>query len=101
MHKRDDNARVVAARMLAESAIIHPEAHADIRAKAEDAVISGCTTSRSQRERAALFAAVGSTKTSKRCASGPTRCSAERRQQPPLPREWEIAQKRHALRRAG
>lgn len=39
LQKRDDNARVVATRMLADLAVLHPEALADIRAKAEDAVI--------------------------------------------------------------
>ena len=38
-YRRDDNERVVAARMLADLAVLHPEAHAEMRAKAEDAVL--------------------------------------------------------------
>lgn len=38
-YRRDDNERVVSARMLADLAVLHPEAAAEIRAKAEDAVL--------------------------------------------------------------
>jgi HEAT repeat protein len=38
-YRRDDNERVVSARMLADLAVLHPEALPEIRAKAEDAVL--------------------------------------------------------------
>jgi hypothetical protein len=42
-YRRDDNERVVSARMLADLAAVHPEAQADILAKAEDAAIQWAT----------------------------------------------------------
>jgi HEAT repeat protein len=95
MQKRDDNARVVAARMLADIAIIHPEALADIRAKAEDAVIFWLHDKPEPHANGLRFlAAVGSTKDieAMRKWSNPNVGLPKEGQQPPLPREWEIAQ---------
>jgi HEAT repeat protein len=102
MQKRDDNARVVAARMLADLAIIHPEAAADIRAKAEDAVIFWLHDKPEPHANGLRFlAAVGSTKDieAMRKWSNPNIPLPKEGQQPPMPREWEIAQS--ALRYVG
>src|SRR6185436_19541703 len=102
MQKRDDNARVVSARMLADLAIIHPEAAADIRAKAEDAMIFWLHDKPEPHANGLRFlAAVGSTKDidAMRKWANPTVGLPKEGQQPPLPREWEIAQS--ALRYVG
>jgi HEAT repeat protein len=102
MQKRDDNARVVAARMLADLAIIHPEAAADIRAKAEDAMIFWLHDKPEPHANGLRFlAAVGSTKDidAMRKWSNPSIALPKEGQQPPMPREWEIAQS--ALRYVG
>jgi HEAT repeat protein len=102
MQKRDDNARVVAARMLADLAIVHPEAAADIRAKAEDAVIFWLHDKPEPHANGLRFlAAVGSTKDidAMRKWSNPSIALPKEGQQPPMPREWEIAQS--ALRYVG
>jgi len=102
MQKRDDNARVVGARMLADLAIIHPEAAADIRAKAEDAMIFWLHDKPEPHANGLRFlAAVGSTKDidAMRKWANPTVGLPKEGQQPPLPREWEIAQS--ALRYVG
>jgi len=95
MQKRDDNARVVAARMLADMAVIHPEALAEIRAKAEDAVIFWLHDKPEPHANGLRFlAAVGSTKDieAMRKWANPNIGLPKEGQQPPLPREWEIAQ---------
>jgi len=95
MQKRDDNARVVSARMLADLAIIHPEALAEIRAKAEDAVIFWLHDKPEPHANGLRFlAAVGSTKDleAMRKWANPNVPLPKEGQQPPLPREWEIAQ---------
>jgi hypothetical protein len=95
MQKRDDNARVVAARMLADMAVIHPEALAEIRAKAEDAVIFWLHDKPEPHANGLRFlAAVGSTKDieAMRKWANPSVALPKEGQQPPLPREWEIAQ---------
>ena len=95
MQKRDDNARVVAARMLADLAIVHPEAAADLRAKAEDSVIFWLHDKPEPHANGLRFlAASGSTKDidAMRKWSNPSIGLPKEGQQPPLPREWEIAQ---------
>ncbi len=95
MQKRDDNARVVAARMLADLAMIHPEALNEIRAKAEDAVIFWLHDKPEPHANGLRFlAAVGSTKDldAMRKWANPSVGLPKEGQQPPLPREWEIAQ---------
>jgi HEAT repeat protein len=102
MQKRDDNARVVGARMLADLAVIHPEALADIRAKAEDAMIFWLHDKPEPHANGLRFlAAAGSTKDidAMRKWANPTVGLPKEGQQPPLPREWEIAQS--ALRYVG
>jgi HEAT repeat protein len=95
MQKRDDNARVVGARMLADLAVIHPEALPEIRAKAEDAVIFWLHDKPEPHANGLRFlAATGSTKDieAMRKWSNPSVPLPKEGQQPPLPREWEIAQ---------
>jgi len=95
MQKRDDNARVVGARMLADMAVIHPEALAEIRAKAEDAVIFWLHDKPEPHANGLRFlAATGSTRDldAMRKWANPNVPLPKEGQQPPLPREWEIAQ---------
>jgi hypothetical protein len=95
MQKRDDNARVVGARMLADLAVLHPEALADIRAKAEDAVIFWLHDHPEPHANGLRFlAASGSTKDIEalRKWANPTAGLPLEGQQPPMPKEWEIAQ---------
>jgi HEAT repeat protein len=95
MQKRDDNARVVAARMLADLSILHPEALADVRAKAEDAVIFWLHDHPEPHANGLRFlAASGSTKDleAMRKWANPTVGLPLEGQQPPMPKEWEIAQ---------
>ena len=95
MLRRDDNARVVAARMLSDLAILHPEALADIRAKAEDAVIFWLHDKPEPHANGLRFlAATGSTKDLEalRKWANPSIPLPKEGQQPPLPREWEVAQ---------
>ena len=95
MLRRDDNARVVAARMLSDLAILHPEAVADIRAKAEDAVIFWLHDKPEPHANGLRFlAATGSTKDLEalRKWANPSIPLPKEGQQPPLPREWEVAQ---------
>jgi HEAT repeat protein len=62
-YRRDDNERVVSARMLADLAVIHPEAHAEMLAKAEDAVLAWATEKPQPHANALRFlAATGSKK---------------------------------------
>ncbi|HMJ57476.1 MAG TPA: HEAT repeat domain-containing protein [Polyangiaceae bacterium] len=95
MQKRDDNARVVAARMLADLAVIHPEALPEIRAKAEDAVIFWLHDKPEPHANGLRFlAASASTKDIEalRKWANPNVGLPKEGQQPPLPREWEVAQ---------
>jgi HEAT repeat protein len=62
-YRRDDNERVVSARMLADLAVLHPEAAAELRAKAEDAVLFWAKDRPQPHANALRFlAAAGSTK---------------------------------------
>src|SRR5690606_13986876 len=95
MARRDDNARVVAARMLADLAILHPEAHEQIRREAEDAVIAWLHEKPQPHANGLRFlAAVGSTKdiASLRKWANPSIPLPKEGQQPPMPTEWEVAQ---------
>jgi HEAT repeat protein len=95
MQKRDDNARVVAARMLADLAVIHPEALPEIRKGAEDGIIFWLHDKPEPHANGLRFlAASGSTKdieAMRKWANPKDKLPLEG-QQPPLPREWEIAQ---------
>lgn len=93
--RRDDNARVVAARMLADLAILHPEAREEIRREAEDAVIAWLHEKPQPHANGLRFlAASGSTKAiaSLRKWSNPNVPLPKEGQQPPMASEWEIAQ---------
>jgi HEAT repeat protein len=95
MQRRDDNARVVSARMLADLAILHPEAREDIRAKAEDAVIFWLHDKPEPHANGLRFlAAAGSTKDTPalRKWAFPSIPLPKEGQQPPMPRQWEVAQ---------
>jgi HEAT repeat protein len=95
MQKRDDNARVVGARMLADLAVLHPEALAQIREQAEDAVIFWLHDHPEPHANGLRFlAASGSTKDLEalRKWANPTVGLPLEGQQPPMPKEWEIAQ---------
>jgi HEAT repeat protein len=63
-YRRDDNERVVSARMLADLAVVHPEAAAELRAKAEDGAIYWSVKDRPQPHANALrfLVAAGSSK---------------------------------------
>jgi len=93
--RRDDNARVVAARMLADLAILHPEAQEEIRREAEDSVIHWLHAKPQPHANGLRFlAATGSTKdiASLRKWSNPNVPLPKEGQQPPMASEWEIAQ---------
>jgi HEAT repeat protein len=95
MLRRDDNARVVAARMLSDLAILHPEAVADIRAKAEESVIFWLHDKPEPHANGLRFlAAVSSSKdlVALRKWANPSIPLPKEGQQPPMPREWEVAQ---------
>jgi len=77
--------------MLADLAIIHPEA-TPTSGPAEDAYLLAARQARSHRERAALLAAVGSTKDVERCASGNPSVGLPKEGQRLRSEEWEIAQ---------
>lgn len=100
--RRDDKERVVSARMLADLAILHPEAKADIRAKAEDAMIGWLHEKPEPHANGLRFLAVAeSTKdiAALRAWADPQAALPRDGQQPPMPHEWEIAQS--ALRYVG
>lgn len=93
--RRDDNARVVAARMLADLAILHPESKEQIRREAEDAVIGWLHDKPQPHANGLRFlAATGSTKdiAALRKWANPSVPLPKEGQQPPMASEWEIAQ---------
>ena len=95
MMKRDDKERVVSARMLADLAVLHPEAKDDIRAKTEDAVIGWLHEHPEPHSNGLrVLAVTGSTKdiVALRKWADPTVALPKEGQQPPMPYEWEIAQ---------
>lgn len=100
--KRDDNERVVAARMIADLAVLHPEKAEQIRNQAEDAVIFWLHELPSPHANGLrALAAMGSTKDidALRKWSNPKVPLPKEGQQPPMPDEWVIAQS--ALRYVG
>lgn len=95
MARRDDSARVVSARMLADLAIVHPEAAEQIRQQAEDAVIFWLHDKPEPHANGLRFlAAVGSTKdiAAMRKWADPSVPLPKEGQQPPMPNEWAVAQ---------
>ncbi len=100
--KRDDEERVVSARMLADLAVLHPEKREWIRSESEDAVIFWIHEMPAPHANGLrALAAMESTKdiTAFRKWADPTEPLPKEGQQPPFPREWEIAQS--ALRYVG
>ena len=102
MLKRDDNERVVAARMIADLAILHPEKRQVISEQAEDGVIFWIHEMPSPHANGLrALAAMESTKDigNLRKWSNPKEPLPKEGQQPPMPEEWVVAQS--ALRYVG
>jgi HEAT repeat protein len=99
---RTDLPRVVAARMLADLAVMHPEAKADLKGAAEDAVLFWIKDKPQPHANGLRFlAAVGSDKAlnDMRDWAFPKKEMPKEGQQPPFPSEFETAQS--ALRYLG
>lgn len=93
--KRDDNERVVAARMIADLAVLHPDKRAQIREQAEDAVQFWITEMPSPHANGLrALAAMESTKylDKLRKWADPTVPLPKEGQQPPFPEEFVVAQ---------
>ena len=102
MLKRDDNERVVAARMIADLAVLHPDKREQIRTEAEDGVIFWIHELPSPHANGLrALAAMESDKDLKalRDWANPDAPLPKEGQQPPFPEEWVIAQS--ALRYVG
>jgi len=102
MLKRDDNERVVASRMIADLAMLHPEKRQQIAEQAEDGVIFWIHEMPSPHANGLrALAAMESTKdiAALRKWSNPTDPLPKEGQQPPMPEEWVVAQS--ALRYVG
>ncbi len=102
MLKRDDNERVVAARMIADLAMLHPEKRQVIAEQAEDGVIFWIHELPSPHANGLrALAAMESTKdiVNLRKWSNPKDPLPKEGQQPPMPEEWVVAQS--ALRYVG
>ncbi|HLV66840.1 MAG TPA: HEAT repeat domain-containing protein [Polyangiaceae bacterium] len=100
--KRDDNERVVAARMLADLAVMHPDKRSQIAEQAEDAVIFWVHELPSPHANGLrALAAMESTKdlAALRKWANPNVPLPKEGQQPPMPEEFVIAQS--ALRYVG
>jgi HEAT repeat protein len=95
MLKRDDNERVVAARMIADLAMLHPDKRPLIAEQAEDAVIFWIHEQPSPHANGLrALAAMESTKDIEalRKWANPNVPLPKEGQQPPMPEEWVIAQ---------
>jgi HEAT repeat protein len=95
MLKRDDNERVVAARMIADLAMLHPDKRAQIAEQAEDAVIFWIHEQPSPHANGLrALAAMESTKDldALRKWANPNVPLPKEGQQPPMPEEWVVAQ---------
>ena len=102
MLKRDDNERVVSARMIADLAMLHPDKHQVIAEQAEDGVIFWLHELPAPHANGLrALAAMESTKdiAALRKWSNPNEPLPKEGQQPPMPPEWVIAQS--ALRYVG
>ncbi len=100
--KRDDQERVVAARMIADLAQLHPDKREEMREQAEDALIFWIHELPSPHANGMRgLAALGSTKDIEafRKWSNPDVPLPKEGQQPPMPEEWVISQS--ALRYVG
>ncbi len=101
-YRRDDNERVVSARMLADLAIIHPDKKPELRAAAEDQAIFWATDYPQPHANALRFlAAVESKKALPhiRRWADPKEPLPKEGQQPPFPEAWATSQS--ALRYLG
>jgi HEAT repeat protein len=95
MLKRDDNERVVASRMIADLAMLHPEKRAQIADQAEDAIIFWIHEQPQPHANGLrALAAMESTKDIEalRKWANPNVPLPKEGQQPPMPDEWVIAQ---------
>jgi HEAT repeat protein len=95
MLKRDDNERVVAARMIADLSMLHPDKRQQIAEQAEDAVIFWIHEQPSPHANGLrALAAMESTKDidALRKWANPNVPLPKEGQQPPMPEEWVIAQ---------
>jgi HEAT repeat protein len=95
MLKRDDNERVVSARMIADLAVLHPDKRPQIAEQAEDAVIFWIHEMPSPHANGLrALAAMESTKDidALRKWADPRVPLPKEGQQPPMPEEWVIAQ---------
>ena len=102
MLKRDDNERVVAARMIADLAVLHPEKRSVIAEQSEDGVMFWIHEMPSPHANGLrALAAMESTKdiAALRKWSNPNEGLPKEGQQPPMPEEWVVAQS--ALRYVG
>lgn len=93
--KRDDQERVVAARMLADLAVLHPDQREYIRKESEDAVIFWIHEMPSPHANGLrALAAMESTKdiAQFRKWADPDKPLPKEGQQPPFPEEWVVAQ---------
>ncbi|HVU04039.1 MAG TPA: HEAT repeat domain-containing protein [Polyangiaceae bacterium] len=102
MVKRNNNERVVAARMIADLAVMYPEKRAQIRNDAEDAIIFWIHELPSPHANGMrALAAMESTKDlpALRKWANPDKPLPLEGQQPPMPEEWVVAQS--ALRYVG
>ncbi len=100
--RRDDNERVVGARMLADLAIVHPEAQASILASAEGPVIDWITGKPQPHANGLRFlVAAGSKAVLPKLTkwADPAGKFPQPGSQPPMPTQWETAQS--ALRYLG
>jgi HEAT repeat protein len=95
MLKRDDNERVVASRMIADLAMLHPDKRSLLAEQAEDAVIFWIHEQPSPHANGLrALAAMESTKDidALRKWANPNAPLPKEGQQPPMPEEWVIAQ---------
>jgi HEAT repeat protein len=100
--KRDDNERVMAARMIADLAMLHPDKRPQIQEQSEDALIFWIHELPSPHANGLrALAAMGSTKdiAAFRKWADPDVPLPKEGQQPPMPEDWVIAQS--ALRYVG
>jgi HEAT repeat protein len=93
--KRDDNERVIAARMIADLSVLHPDKRTLIAEQSEDAITFWITEMPSPHANGLrALAAMESTKELERLRkwANPNSPLPKEGQQPPMPEEWVIAQ---------
>jgi HEAT repeat protein len=102
MLKRDNKERVIAARMLADLAVIHPDKHERLRDEAEDALMFWINEMVSPHANGLRALATMESKrviAPLRAWANPKKPLPLEGQQPPMPEEWVVAQS--AMRYAG